>query len=46
MRQCAEGNQDVVRFTEQLTLHAQTEEAVLYPAVILVGEHLKMRLER
>ena len=27
------------RFAEALVLHAQTEEQVLYPAAILVGEH-------
>ncbi len=42
----AEGNQDVIHFAEKLTLHAQTEEEVLYPAAILVGEHLKMKLDR
>jgi hemerythrin superfamily protein len=34
-----------VRFAEKLTLHAQTEEDVLYPAAILVGEYLKLKLE-
>jgi len=33
-----------VRFAEKLTLHAQTEEEVLYPAAILVGEYLKCKL--
>jgi len=28
-----------------LMLHAQTEEEVLYPAAILVGEYLKVKLE-
>jgi len=27
-------------------LHAQNEEEVLYPAAILVGEHLKLRLQK
>jgi len=30
------------RFAEKLILHAQTEEEVLYPAAILVGEYLKL----
>jgi hypothetical protein len=33
-----------VRFAEKLMLHAQTEEEVLYPAAILVGEYLKLKL--
>lgn len=31
-------------FAEKLKLHAQTEEEVLYPAAILLGEHLKRTL--
>ena len=34
---------EYVRFAEKLTLHAQTEEEVLYPAAILIGEHLKIK---
>ena len=33
-----------VRFAEKLQLHAQTEEEVLYPASILVGEYVRIRL--
>ena len=33
------------RFAEALTLHAQTEEKVLYPAAILVGEHVAANLK-
>ena len=33
------------RFAEKLMLHAQTEEEVLYPAAVLVGEYLKLKLE-
>lgn len=33
-----------VRFAEKLRLHAKTEEDVLYPAAILVGEYLKLKL--
>jgi hypothetical protein len=32
------------RFAEKLMLHAQNEEEVLYPASILVGEYLKLKL--
>jgi hypothetical protein len=34
----------VARFAEKLRLHARTEEGVLYPAAILVGEYLKLIL--
>lgn len=33
---------EYARFAEKLKLHAQTEEEVLYPAAILVGEYLKL----
>jgi len=32
-----------VRFAEALTLHALSEEQVLYPAAILVGEYVRAR---
>lgn len=32
------------RFAKKLILHAQTEEEVLYPAAILIGEYVKLRL--
>jgi hypothetical protein len=35
---------DAERFAEKLRLHAQTEEQVLYPAAILVGEQVRARL--
>ena len=38
-----EGHMDISRFVEELTLHAQNEEQVLYPAAILVGEFLKLK---
>ena len=41
-----ENKLDYVQFAEKLTLHAQTEEEVLYPAVILVGEYLKLQSEK
>ena len=34
------------RFAEALTLHAQTEEQVLYPAAILIGEHVAHKLAK
>lgn len=34
---------EVMHFTEKLKLHAKTEEEVLYPAAILVGEFLKLK---
>lgn len=39
-----ERNQDVARFAAKLMLHAQTEEQVMYPAAIVVGEYVKARL--
>jgi len=33
------------RFAKKLMVHAQTEEEVLYPAAILIGEYLKLRLK-
>lgn len=41
-----EGKIKYVHFAEKLKLHAQTEEEVLYPAAILVGEYLKLKLPR
>jgi hypothetical protein len=40
----AERHPEVSRFVEELTAHAETEEQVLYPAAILVGEYLKLKL--
>ena len=39
----AERHPEVSRFVEELKAHAQTEEQVLYPAAILVGEWLKLK---
>jgi len=33
-------------FAEKLMLHAQTEEEVLYPAAILMGEYLKLKFNK
>ena len=40
------GKPEYVHFAEKLTLHAQTEEQVLYPAAILVGEYLKLTVSK
>src|SRR5262245_15050874 len=42
----AEKKPEHARFAEKLMLHAQTEEEVLYPAAILVGEYLKLRFKK
>lgn len=34
-----------VHFAEKLMLHAQTEEEVLYPTAILIGEYLHLKLD-
>ena|SRR5436309_12123973 len=39
-----ESKEQIVRFAEKLKLHAKTEEEVLYPTAILIGEYLKLRL--
>lgn len=41
----AEHKQEAERFARELMRHAQTEEQVTYPAAILVGEYLKLRLK-
>ena len=35
-----------IHFAEKLMLHARTEEEVLYPAAILAGEYIKLKLAR
>ena len=35
---------EFAHFAERLMLHAQTEEEVLYPAAILIGEFIKLKL--
>ena len=40
----AEQRADAERFAQKLRVHAETEEQVLYPAAILVGEYVKARL--
>jgi len=41
----ADNKPEHARFAEKLILHAQTEEEVLYPTAILIGEYLKLRLK-
>lgn len=40
----ADGKPQYVRFGEKLSLHARTEEEVLYPTAILIGEYLGLKL--
>jgi hypothetical protein len=40
----AENKPEVVQFADKLMLHAQSEEEVLYPAAILIGRYVKLRL--
>lgn len=37
---------DYAHFADALVLHAQTEESVLYPAALLVGEHVAQAIAR
>ena len=39
----AERHPDVSRFVDELKAHAQTEEQVLYPTAMLVGDWLKLK---
>ena len=39
----SEGQPMVVRFAERLAVHARTEEEVLYPAAIVVGDLMRAR---
>lgn len=41
----AERKPEAARFAEALKLHVLSEEQVLYPAAILVGEYVRARLE-
>jgi len=36
---------EYAHFAEKLILHAKTEEEVLYPTAILIGEYLKLKLK-
>lgn len=37
---------EYLRFADRLTLHAQAEEELCYPAAILVGEYVKLKLKK
>jgi hypothetical protein len=39
------GRNDIVEFAHKLTLHAQIEEQVMYPAALLVGRVVRQRLK-
>lgn len=41
----AEERPEYAEFARKLALHARTEEEVLYPAAVLVGEYLKLKLK-
>lgn len=38
------GRDDIVAFAEALVGHAQTEEAVMYPEALLIGQVVRQRL--
>ncbi len=40
------GNRKYVRFAEKLMLHARTEEEVTYPTSILIGEFVKLKIQK
>ncbi len=40
----AENKPEHARFAEKLMLHAQTEEEVLYPSAVVIGEYVRLRL--
>lgn len=40
-----EGQPQAAHLADKLRLHAKTEEEVLYPAAVLVGEYLKLKLK-
>ena len=42
----AEQHSGYARLAEKLNVHVQLEEEVLYPASIVVGEYLKLKLGR
>jgi hypothetical protein len=37
---------EYLRFADRLTLHAKAEEELYYPAAILVGEYVKLKLRK
>jgi hypothetical protein len=41
----SDGDEKCIRLAAELTVHAQLEEEVLYPAALLVGEFVKAKLQ-
>lgn len=41
----ADGDEKCIRLAAELTVHAQLEEEVLYPAAVIVGELVKAKLQ-
>lgn len=41
-----ENKMEYALFAEKLILHARTEEEVLYPAAILIGEQIRLKLKK
>ena len=41
-----ENKPEYVNFSQKLILHARTEEEVLYPTSILIGEYVKLKLQK
>jgi len=41
-----ENKMEYARFAEKLILHAKSEEEVLYPTAILIGEYVKLKLKK
>lgn len=41
-----ENKPEYTEFAHKLALHAQTEEEITYPAAILAGEYVKLKLQR
>jgi hypothetical protein len=39
------GKSEYVEFAEALTLHARTEEEIMYPAALLIGEYVRTRAD-
>lgn len=42
----AEGRKEAADFAQELRHHARTEEEILYPAAIVVGEYVRLKLEK
>lgn len=45
LREAAEaaGETEIVRLAEEIGVHARTEEKVLYPAALLIGDHVRQQ---